>query len=65
MPTKTKPESDSATQNQDRAGTPTDPVKALRVPTIEEIGRRAYQLYLERGSVEGYAEQDWLQGRLN
>jgi hypothetical protein len=29
-------------------------------PTHEEIARRAYELYLERGSVEGHHEEDWL-----
>jgi hypothetical protein len=27
----------------------------------EEIRQRAYQLYEERGRVEGYAVKDWLQ----
>jgi hypothetical protein len=27
----------------------------------EEIRQRAYQLYEERGCVEGYAVKDWLQ----
>lgn len=30
-------------------------------PTTEQIAQRAYQLYLERGCVDGYAEQDWKQ----
>ena len=30
-------------------------------PSIEEyIRRRAYELYLERGGQEGFAEADWL-----
>jgi hypothetical protein len=29
-------------------------------PTHEDIARRAYELYLERGSVEGHHEEDWL-----
>jgi hypothetical protein len=29
-------------------------------PSHEEIARRAYELYLERGSVEGHHEEDWL-----
>jgi hypothetical protein len=36
-------------------------VQALQVPTVEQIRLRAYELYLQRGSVHGYAEQDWLQ----
>ena len=27
----------------------------------EQIRRRAYQIYEERGRSDGYAEQDWLQ----
>jgi hypothetical protein len=26
----------------------------------DEIERRAYQIFLERGSTDGYAEEDWL-----
>jgi hypothetical protein len=29
-------------------------------PTREQIAKRAYELYLERGSVEGHHEEDWL-----
>ena len=29
-------------------------------PTHEEISARAYELYLARGSVDGYSEEDWL-----
>lgn len=30
-----------------------------REPTHEEIAKRAYELYLSRGSVDGYHEEDW------
>ena len=30
-------------------------------PTHEEIGVRAYQIYVERGGVDGYDVEDWLQ----
>jgi hypothetical protein len=30
-------------------------------PTHQEVAARAYQLYLERGRVEGHAIDDWLQ----
>jgi Protein of unknown function (DUF2934) len=30
-------------------------------PTREAIARRAYELYLQRGSVSGYEVEDWLQ----
>ncbi len=33
--------------------------KAL--PTHEEIAKRSYELYLQRGAVDGFHEQDWLQ----
>ena len=29
-------------------------------PTHEEIAARAYELYLTRGSLDGYSEEDWL-----
>jgi hypothetical protein len=29
-------------------------------PTHEEIAARAYELYLARGSLDGYSEEDWL-----
>jgi hypothetical protein len=33
----------------------------VRVPSREEIARRAYEIYLERGQIPGHAEEDWLQ----
>jgi hypothetical protein len=30
-------------------------------PTHEEIAVRSYELYLQRGAVDGFHEQDWLQ----
>jgi len=30
-------------------------------PTHEAIAVRSYELYLPRGAVDGYHEQDWLQ----
>jgi hypothetical protein len=29
-------------------------------PTREDIAARAYELYLARGSMDGYSEEDWL-----
>jgi len=29
-------------------------------PTHEDIAARAYELYLARGSLDGYSEEDWL-----
>ena len=34
---------------------------AIITPTEEEIGRRAYEIYLERGADDGYSLDDWLQ----
>jgi hypothetical protein len=36
------------------------PGKSSPQPTREEIERRAYEIYLERGGVEGYEREDWL-----
>ncbi len=33
-------------------------------PTHEEIERRAYQMYIERGGVHGQDVEDWLQAEL-
>jgi len=35
--------------------------KSSPQPTREDIERRAYEIYLERGGVEGYEMEDWLQ----
>jgi hypothetical protein len=32
-----------------------------RAPSQEEIERRAYQIFLKRGGIDGHAEEDWLQ----
>jgi len=29
-------------------------------PSHEDIAARAYELYLARGSLDGYSEEDWL-----
>jgi len=34
---------------------------SLTEPAREEIERRAYELYLERGGIDGYDQEDWLQ----
>lgn len=34
---------------------------AKRPPSHEEIAKRSYELYLQRGAVHGFHEQDWLQ----
>ena len=32
-----------------------------RGPSQDEIERRAYEIFLERGGTDGHAEEDWLQ----
>jgi hypothetical protein len=34
---------------------------ASRGPSQDEIERRAYQIFLERGGTDGHAQEDWLQ----
>ncbi len=33
---------------------------ASRGPSQREIERRAYQIFLERGGIDGHDEEDWL-----
>lgn len=33
----------------------------IQRPTHEEISRRAYQIYLDRGAQDGHDRDDWLQ----
>ncbi len=35
----------------------------LKEPAREEMERRAYDLYLARGEVHGYDQDDWLQAK--
>ena len=34
---------------------------ASRGPSQDDIERRAYEIFLERGGIDGHAEEDWLQ----
>jgi hypothetical protein len=34
---------------------------AKAAPTQDEIAKRAYELFLDRGGQHGHAEEDWLQ----
>lgn len=36
------------------------PVMELSAPTHEQIARRAYELYLQRGATHGCDLQDWI-----
>ena len=48
--------------NQAEAGeTSDDQTVGLNEPAREEIEHRAYELYLARGAVHGYDQDDWLQ----
>jgi len=38
-----------------------DQTTGFKEPAREEIERRAYELYLARGEVQGYDQDDWLQ----
>ena len=38
-----------------------DQTVSVNEPGREEIERRAYELYLARGEVQGYDQDDWLQ----
>jgi hypothetical protein len=33
---------------------------SISEPTHDEIAARAYELYLARGSLDGYSEEDWM-----
>jgi hypothetical protein len=46
----------SAAKKTDRPAEPTP----APVPAREAIAKRAYELYLQRGSVAGYELEDWL-----
>jgi hypothetical protein len=35
-----------------------EPAMAV-APTFEEIAKRSYEIYLERGGAHGHAEEDW------
>lgn len=40
------------------------PIRAVSNPSTdlhEQVRRRAYELYVQRGRLDGFAEQDWLQ----
>jgi hypothetical protein len=42
------------------AGTKPAPETAAKTaPTYEEIAKRSYEIYLERGGEHGHAEEDW------
>lgn len=44
-----------------KVATGTTTAVASASPSHEEIAKRSYELYLQRGAIDGFAEQDWLQ----
>jgi len=42
------------------ASTARSAVIATAEPTHDEIAARAYELYLARGSLDGYSDEDWM-----
>jgi hypothetical protein len=42
------------------ASTPKAAAVSTGEPTHDEVAARAYELYLARGSVDGYSEEDWM-----
>lgn len=57
----------SESKNQGSQGKSRNEVDTARLsdenrgPTHEQIARRAYELYAQRGYIDGYAEEDWAQ----
>ena len=39
----------------------TDDISAYRAPNHDEVRRRAYEIYLQRGGIPGQELEDWLQ----
>ena len=50
----------SAKATSKKSATTTATAIATSDPSYDQIAKRAYELYLERGSVEGHHEEDWL-----
>jgi hypothetical protein len=63
MSQKTSPKSDTRPNPKIPSSDTARAAQAQRAgaPTSEAIARRAYELYLQRGSVSGYEVEDWLQ----
>jgi hypothetical protein len=47
-------------QGRRRASAPPGARTSLRVPSPEEVARRAYEIYLARGGASGHEQEDWL-----
>lgn len=59
-PSTTAPDSFEFSPEGNTAKTDVGVSVELKVPTHDEIAARAYELYLARGCVEGYAQDDWI-----
>ncbi|HWF40107.1 MAG TPA: DUF2934 domain-containing protein [Candidatus Acidoferrales bacterium] len=51
----------SSSSSEQRSTARDEAQAAQRKPTREEVELAAYQIYLERGAGDGFAEEDWLQ----
>ncbi len=50
-----------ATKKTTERGRKTAKTETTRVPTREEIGKRAYEIYVSRGGAPGSQMDDWLE----
>ena len=50
-----------ANQRTVGAATPTDQALPPYAPTLEEIQERAYEIYVQRGRIDGFDLADWSQ----
>ena len=50
-----------ATKNAASDGRATDQASAPYEPAMEEIQVRAYEVYVQRGRIDGFDLEDWLQ----
>ncbi|HEX4406656.1 MAG TPA: DUF2934 domain-containing protein [Polyangia bacterium] len=55
------PKAATKTANTTPASPSTTGNAAAALPSNEDIAKRAYELYLQRGSESGYEVEDWLQ----
>ena len=49
------------TPNLETSVGPTEPAGSPYEPTLEEIQARAYEVYIQRGRIDGFDLEDWLQ----
>ncbi|MEW6212227.1 MAG: DUF2934 domain-containing protein [Acidobacteriota bacterium] len=65
MPKTAKTKNHAASVEQDSSAEqiapPTDAIETKTAPSEEEIARRAYEIFLQRGGDHGNDIEDWLQ----